>query len=62
MGIKRALDIVLSLILLVLLSPVFAIVALVIAHDSNGSIIFKQVRSGKSGRLFVIYKFRTMLI
>lgn len=59
-GIKRALDIVLSLILLVLLSPVFAIVALVIVNDSNGAVIFKQVRSGKSGRLFVIYKFRTM--
>ncbi len=60
-GFKRVLDIVLSLLLLVALAPVFATVALVIHMDSNGPIIFRQIRSGQNGNPFVIYKFRTML-
>ncbi|MBR5540382.1 MAG: sugar transferase [Clostridia bacterium] len=60
-GFKRVLDIVLSLLLLVVLAPVLAIVALIIHIDSDGPVIFRQVRSGRNGRLFVIYKFRTML-
>ena len=58
--IKRVLDIALSLILLIILSPVFAIVAIVIHIDSDGPIIFRQIRSGRYDRPFVIYKFRTM--
>ncbi len=57
---KRLLDITLSLILLLILAPVLAIVALVIHLDSDGPIIFRQVRSGRDDRPFVIYKFRTM--
>lgn len=60
-GLKRLLDITLSLLLLVMLSPVFAIIALVIRMDSDGPAIFRQLRSGRGGRLFVIYKFRTMM-
>ncbi len=60
-GFKRVLDIVLSLLLLVAFAPVFATVALVIRIDSDGPVIFRQVRSGRNGRPFVIYKFRTML-
>ena len=60
-GFKRVLDVTLSLMLLVILSPVFAIVALVIHLDSDGPIIFRQVRSGRLGHPVVIYKFRTML-
>lgn len=60
-GLKRLLDIVLSLFLLVLLSPLFAIVALIVRMDSDGPAIFRQLRSGQGGRLFVIYKFRTMM-
>lgn len=58
---KRVLDIVLSLLLLAVLSPTFVAVAFVIHFDSDGPIIFRQVRSGRNGRLFAIYKFRTML-
>lgn len=58
---KRLLDVVLSLLLLLLLSPVFVIVAVIIHVDSDGPVIFKQLRSGQHGRPFIIYKFRTML-
>lgn len=60
-GLKRLLDIALSLLLLVLLSPLFAIIALIVRMDSDGPTIFRQLRSGQGGRLFVIYKFRTMM-
>ena len=62
MFIKRGLDVCLSLILLVLLSPAFVIIAVVIRYDSCGKALFRQVRSGKNGKPFVIFKFRTMFI
>ena len=58
---KRVWDVLLSLLLLLLLSPVLAVIAVVIRIDSNGPVIFRQVRCGRHGRLFVIYKFRTLL-
>ena len=58
---KRALDIAVSLIGLILLSPFFLIVALLIKLDSSGPVMFLQTRVGKGGRLFFIYKFRTMI-
>jgi exopolysaccharide biosynthesis polyprenyl glycosylphosphotransferase len=61
LGIKRALDIVVSTACLALLSPVLGVVALLIKRDSLGPAIFKQVRSGLNGRKFVMYKFRTMV-
>ncbi len=61
-GLKRLLDIALSLLLLIALSPILVIIALVIRMDSDGPAIFRQLRSGQGGRLFVIYKFRTMMI
>jgi lipopolysaccharide/colanic/teichoic acid biosynthesis glycosyltransferase len=61
LGIKRALDIVLSSLLLGLLSPVFGLIAFLIKRDSPGPAVFKQVRSGLNGRKFVMYKFRTMV-
>ncbi len=60
-SIKRTLDIVASVFALVLLSPLFAIVALLIKKDSKGPIFYKQERIGKSGKPFNIYKFRTMV-
>ncbi len=57
---KRALDLVISAIALVILSPLFAVLALAVRLDSEGPIIFKQQRVGKDGKLFEIYKFRTM--
>lgn len=59
--VKRALDVVLSLIALVVISPVLAIISVLIKLDSKGPIIYKQKRLGKDGNLFTIYKFRTMV-
>ncbi len=60
-GLKRLLDIALSLLLLATLSPIFATIALIIRMDSDGPAIFRQLRCGQGDRLFVIYKFRTMM-
>jgi lipopolysaccharide/colanic/teichoic acid biosynthesis glycosyltransferase len=62
MLIKRAFDVVAALIGLILLSPVFAIVALWIKLDSSGPVFFQQSRVGKHGVLFRILKFRTMMV
>jgi len=59
--IKRIIDFVLSLIGIIILSPVYIILILAIKIDSKGAAIFKQVRVGKDGKLFTIYKFRTMV-
>ena len=60
--VKRVFDIILSLLGLIILSPVFLIIYILIKTDSKGPAIFKQVRIGKDGREFVIYKFRTMVM
>lgn len=60
-AIKRLFDLIFSLILLVLLSPLFLILILWIKLDSEGEAIFKQIRIGKDGQPFTIYKFRTMV-
>ncbi|MGB9695769.1 MAG: sugar transferase [Ignavibacteria bacterium] len=57
---KRVIDIVLSVIFLVLLLPVLTIIAISIKIDSPGPVILKQVRIGKNGKPFKLYKFRTM--
>lgn len=59
--IKRALDILGALVGLVLLAPVFLIIAVLIKRDSRGPVFFRQVRVGRGGRLFDIIKFRTMV-
>ncbi len=58
--VKRLLDIVVSLIVLVITLPFLAVIALMIRFDSSGSIIYKQRRVGRKGKLFTMYKFRTM--
>lgn len=60
--IKRIMDIVLSLIGIVILLPVFTILAIWIKMDSKGPAVFKQIRVGKDGKDFTIYKFRTMVV
>ena len=62
--IKRAFDIIASLVLIVLLTviPVFIVVPIVIRLTSKGPAVFKQERVGKNGKIFKIYKFRTMRI
>lgn len=59
-ALKRALDIVLSLALLVLLAPVFLVVAVLIKLDSPGPVFFLQQRRGLNKRPFQMIKFRTM--
>jgi exopolysaccharide biosynthesis polyprenyl glycosylphosphotransferase len=58
--VKRAMDLVLSALGLVVLAPLFALVAVLIKLDSSGPVFFRQVRMGQGGRTFRIVKFRTM--
>jgi len=59
---KRAFDIVVSLVAIVVLSPLFIFTALLVKLTSRGPMIYTQIRMGKSGKLFKIYKFRTMKV
>ena len=58
---KRYLDLVASALLLVLLAPVTALIALAIKLDSEGPVLFSQIRVGLDGRCFRLNKFRTMV-
>lgn len=58
--VKRALDFISALFLLIILSPVLALAALLIALQHDGPILFKQERPGKDGKIFTVYKLRTM--
>ncbi|MBR4170607.1 MAG: exopolysaccharide biosynthesis polyprenyl glycosylphosphotransferase [Kiritimatiellae bacterium] len=57
---KRLMDVVGSLFGLVVLSPLFLLVALAVKLDSRGPVFFRQVRVGRYGRNFIFYKFRSM--
>lgn len=57
---KRVLDILVSIIVIILLSWLFILVAIIVKITSPGEIIFKQTRIGKGGRKFTCYKFRSM--
>ncbi|MDA8233297.1 MAG: sugar transferase [Clostridia bacterium] len=61
-AVKRVIDIVASALGLVLLAPLFALVAVAIMVDNPGPVIFKQKRVGKNGRIFDFYKFRSMVV
>lgn len=58
---KRIFDIVFSLILLILLSPLLVILSIIIKIDSKGPIFYRQERVTQYGRIFKIFKFRTMV-
>ncbi len=58
--IKRAFDVFAAILGLLFLAPLFVIAAFLIKFTSKGPIIYKQVRVGKNGKLFEIYKFRSM--
>ena len=59
---KRFFDFTVSLLLIIVLIPVFLIVALIVLIDSGSPVVFKQYRVGKGNKLFYIYKFRTMKV
>lgn len=59
--IKKIADFVIALIALVSLSPFFIIIAVLIKLDSKGPVFFRQERVGKQGRVFKIWKLRTMI-
>jgi lipopolysaccharide/colanic/teichoic acid biosynthesis glycosyltransferase len=58
---KRAFDVAASMMLLTLLAPVWVVIAVMIRCDSKGSVMFRQARVTQYGRVFRIYKFRTMV-
>lgn len=59
-NIKRGMDLMLALILMVILSPLALIVSIIIKLESKGPVIFKQMRIGENMRSFKVYKFRSM--
>ncbi|VBB39410.1 Sugar transferase [uncultured Spirochaetota bacterium] len=59
--IKRLFDIIMSIVLFLVLSPVFLIVSLLIKVDSKGPVFYRQQRVTQYGKIFRIYKFRTMV-
>lgn len=61
-GIKRGIDFILALCGLIALSPILIIVVVLIKLESKGPVIFKQERLGRNGKIFIIYKFRSMCV
>jgi exopolysaccharide biosynthesis polyprenyl glycosylphosphotransferase len=61
LALKRTLDVAISLLILALSLPVFVIAALAIKLSSPGAVFFKQERIGLNGRMFTLYKLRTMI-
>lgn len=59
---KRAFDFIFSFIGLILLSPIFLIISLLIALSSKGGVFYKQTRVGKDNIDFKVYKFRSMIV
>ena len=60
--IKRTTDVLLSSAGLLLLAPVFAVIAVMIRLDSPGPVFFRQTRMGQGGKTFKLFKFRTMTV
>lgn len=60
--VKAAFDTILAILLLIVFSPLFLIIACAIKFFSPGPVFFKQVRSGLNGRRFTLYKFRSMVV
>ena len=61
-AVKRLLDVTASFLGLVLLSPLLLAVSILIKIDSRGPVIFRQTRIGRNGKVFEIYKFRSMCV
>ena len=58
---KRCIDILAAIILIILFIPLFIVVAFIIRYESKGAVIFTQTRVGEKGKLFKMYKFRSMI-
>lgn len=58
----RLFDLLFSLLGLLLLSPIFLVITILIAFDSPGDIFYRQTRVGKNGIDFRLFKFRTMVV
>ncbi|HZQ47137.1 MAG TPA: sugar transferase [Verrucomicrobiae bacterium] len=59
---KRAFDLFVSLVLLLLLSPLFLLIGILIKLEDNGPVLFAQIRVGQFGREFKLFKFRSMCV
>lgn len=59
--IRRIFDTLFSVLALVILSPILLIISIAIIVDSKGGVVFKQLRIGKNGKPYYMYKFRTMI-
>jgi exopolysaccharide biosynthesis polyprenyl glycosylphosphotransferase len=62
LALKTAIDKTAATLLLILLSPLFAVIAVMIKRDKGGPVFFRQERVGKSGTTFPMFKFRTMVV
>lgn len=58
---KQVIDIILSFIGLIILSPLLGVIAILVKTTSTGPVLFKQQRCGLNGKPFILYKFRTMV-
>lgn len=58
--IKRIMDLLTAVLLAIVLSPLMLLSAILIAANRDGPVLFKQKRPGKNGKIFTVYKFRTM--
>lgn len=58
--IKRVLDFIMALLLIILSSPIMLVVSFLILIKRDGPVLFKQERPGKNGKIFLLHKFRTM--
>lgn len=61
-AVKRAMDIIVSSVALIVLLPLLLLIALTVRLTSPGPALFRQTRVGKDGRPFTCYKFRTMYV
>lgn len=61
-ALKRLMDIILSMVGIIILLPIYLIIIIAIKIDSKGPALFKQIRVGKHGKDFTIFKFRTMIV
>ena len=59
---KRVLDILLAILVLLVPLPLYLLIAIAVKVDSKGPVLFKQERLGRGGRVFCMYKFRSMCV